>query len=161
MYLVDTSIISAGAPAKAARSPALIAWMNDNSEDLYLSVISIAEIEAGIAKLRREQATRKAASLAQWLDVMLHLYGSRILPFDTAAARLTGALLDRAIGAGHAPGFADAAIAGTAKLYGYVILTTNVRHFQVLDAAFLNPLRDLPGPGSAKPIDEAPDVPAD
>jgi predicted nucleic acid-binding protein len=141
--LVDTDVISAGAPPKAAPA-ALVAWMDANSAALYLSAISIAEIEAGIAKLRREGARSKADGLTAWLDTLLHLYGDRVLPFDVAEARVAGALSDLARGKGHAPGFADVAIAATAKVRGLTVLTRNVRHFAPLDVPPLDPFTALP-----------------
>ena len=111
MYLVDTNVLSAGAPARAAHTPGLVAWMEGNSGRLYLSVITVAEVEDGIAKARRERATRKADRLAAWLQTLLHLYGARILPIDLPAARLLGSLSDQARVAGRAPGLADLAIA--------------------------------------------------
>ena len=60
--------------------------------NLFLSVVTIAEIEDGIAKANREGATRKSRDLSAWLETVLHLYAARILPFDLAAARLAGVL---------------------------------------------------------------------
>jgi hypothetical protein len=74
----------------------------------------------------------------------LHLYGERILPFDVPAARIAGALSDVARSKGQAPGFADVAIAATAKRRGLTILTTNVRHFAPLGVPFLDPFAGLP-----------------
>ena len=95
LYLVDTNVISAAALSRSA-SPALIAWMDEHSTQLYMSAVTIAEIEDGIAKVRREDATRKAADLDGWLETLRHLYGQRIFAFDTATARHAGALSDRA-----------------------------------------------------------------
>src|SRR5947199_10172249 len=97
MYPVDTDVISADAPGKQ-RAPELLDWMDRNSERLYLSPIAIAEIEDGIAKARREGASRKAGLLSQWLEALLHLYSERVLPFDVAAARIAGRLSDLAPG---------------------------------------------------------------
>jgi toxin FitB len=144
MCLVDTDVVSAGAPSKAARAAALVAWMDENSADLYISAVSIAEIESGIAKLRRRGAHRRADDLTAWLDTLLHLYADRVLPFEAQAARLAGALADRARSRGQAPGFADVAIAATAKLRGFTILTRNPRHFESLGAPFLDPFVELP-----------------
>lgn len=99
MYLVDTNVISAAAPSRSA-SPALIAWMDNHSAQLYISAVAVAEIEDGIAKVRREGATRKAADLAAWLETLLHLYGERIFAFDTATARYAGALSTARAGKG-------------------------------------------------------------
>src|SRR5436305_723991 len=100
MYLVDTDVISAGAPGKL-RTPALLDWMDRHSDRLYLAAVTIAEIEDGIAKLQREGASRKARALSQWLDALLHLYAERVLPFDVAAARIAGRLSDIARGKGQ------------------------------------------------------------
>jgi predicted nucleic acid-binding protein len=134
MYLVDTNVISAASPGRPV-PPALVEWMDDQSASLFLSVVTVAEIEEGIAKLRREGATRKSTDLSAWLETVLHLYGDRVLPFDTAVARSAGALADQARGQGRAPGFADIIIAATARHHGLVILSRNLRHFMPLGAA--------------------------
>jgi toxin FitB len=143
LYLVDTNVISAGAPSRLA-SPALIAWMDDHSVRLYLSAVTVAEIEDGIAKARREGATRKATDLDGWLEALLHLYGERILAFDTPTARRAGALSDRARGQGQAPGFADLIIAATALQHGLTILSRNLKHFAPLGVPVLDPFAALP-----------------
>ena len=118
--------------------------MDAHSDSLFLSVVTVAEIEDGIAKLRREGATRKSADLAAWLETVLHLYGNRILVFDTPAARIAGAMADRARGQGQAPGFADIMIAATAQHHGLTILSRNLRHFEPLGVAVLDPFGMLP-----------------
>ncbi len=118
--------------------------MDAQSGALFLSAVTIAEIEDGIAKARREGAARKADSLAAWLATVLHLYGERVLPFDVDAARIAGALSDRARGQGQAPGFADIIIAATASRHQLTILTRNMRHFEPLGVPVLNPFECLP-----------------
>ena len=145
MYLVDTNVLSAGAPTKAQAAPGLTEWMEVHASELMLSVITVAEIEDDIAKALREGASRKAGRLAEWLGTLLHLYSARILPLDIAAARRLGGLSDLARAAGHAPGFADLAIAATADIRGLTILTRNLRHFSVLGVAALDPFDQLPG----------------
>ena len=144
MYLVDTNVLSAGAPGRAGASLGLASWMDRNSRHLYLSVVTIAEVEEGIGKARRNGALRKANDLAAWLETLLHLYGGRVLALDVSAARILGALADRVRGSGHDPGFADLAIAATAKRFGHTILTRNRRHFAVLDVAMHDPFESLP-----------------
>ena len=144
MYLVDTNVVSTGAPSKTASPQALVAWMDENSVDLYMSAVSIAEIEGGIARLRRQGAKRRADDLSAWLDTLLHLYAERVLPFEVQAARIAGALADRAQSLGQAPGFADVVIAATAKLRSFTILTRNTRHFEPLGVPFLDPFVRLP-----------------
>jgi predicted nucleic acid-binding protein len=118
--------------------------MDAHSDELFLSAITIAEIADGIAKAKREGATRKAADLSAWLQTVLHLYGDRVLPFDGATAEIAGALSDLARGRGHAPGFADIAIAATARRHELTILSRNVRDFAPMDAAVVDPLQTLP-----------------
>ena len=144
MYLVDTNILSAGAPTKAVATPDLAAWMDRNSAGLFLSVITIAEVADGIAKSRRLGAHRKAERLTEWLDMLLHLYSERLLPVDLETARRIGILADRARGQGQAPGLADLAIAATAQQHGCTILTRNMRHFGILGVPALDPGHVLP-----------------
>lgn len=143
MYLVDTNVISAGAPSRLAPAE-LVGWMDAQSALLSLSAVTVAEIEDGIAKLRREGATRKSDDLAAWLETVLHLYGDRILAFDAPTARIAGALSDQARGQGQAPGFGDIIIAATAKRHGLTILSRNIRHFMPLGVPVLDPFAALP-----------------
>lgn len=144
MYLVDTNVLSAGAPAKAVPAPELTSWMERNSERLYLSVITVAEVEDGIAKSRRQGAGRKADRLTEWLETVLHLYGARILVLDVPTSRALGLLSDHARSAGQSPGLADLAIAATAMRHGHTVLTRNLRHFQALDVPSHDPFASLP-----------------
>jgi toxin FitB len=147
MYLVDTNVLSAGAPARAVVMPALLAWMHRYSDRLYLSVITVAEVEDGIAKSRRLGAHRKARLLSEWLETLLHLYGSRVLPIDLEIARRAGILSDLARGQGQAPGLADLAIAATAQKNKFTVLTRNLRHFGPLGVPALDPYEALPAIG--------------
>lgn len=144
MFLLDTNVLSATAPA--ARSgvgdAAFSLWLAQNSDRLFLSAITFAEIEAGLARADRIGAAAKARKLRRWLAAVEHLYGPRILPFDLEEARHAGAILDRA--RAHDPGFEDIAIAATAAAHGLTVLTANERHFAPLGVPYLNPLKSLP-----------------
>jgi len=118
--------------------------MDVHSALLFISAVTVAEIEDGIAKLRREGATRRSADLTAWLETVLHLHADRILAFDTQTARVAGALSDRARGEGHPPGFGDIIIAATAQRHGLTILSRNVRHFTPLGVPVLDPFDALP-----------------
>lgn len=143
-YLVDTNAISATAPTAGVKRIELIEWMDSHSSDLFLSAVTIAEITEGIAKAKREGAKRKASDLSAWLKTLLHLYGDRVLAFDSATAQIAGALADLARGRGHAPGFADIAIAATARRHHLIILSRNERHFRPMDIAIVDPFQALP-----------------
>ncbi len=143
-FLVDTNVISALAPTKAERPAELIDWLDRRSDDLLVSVVTAAEIRAGVAKAAREGAKRKAEALASWWDAVEHLYSDRILPLDLKAATIAGALSDLAIAKGRAPGFADIAIAATAKANELALLTRNVRDFEAICERVINPFEALP-----------------
>ena len=142
MYLVDTNVISAAAPSRPV-SPALIEWMDTYSASLFLSAVTVVEIEDGIAKSRREGATRKSTDLSAWLETVLHLYGDRVLAFDVATARIAGAISDRARGADQTPGFSDIIIAATAQHHGLTMLSRNLRHFETFGVAVIDPFTVL------------------
>ncbi len=125
-------------------SPSLVLWMDQHSDRLFISTITVAEIADGIAKLRREGARGRAAALTGWLDALLHLYGHRVLPFDVAGARIAGALSDLARSKGRSPGFPDLAIAATAAAHSLTVLTGNLHHFEPLNVAAHNPMESLP-----------------
>ena len=118
--------------------------MDRNSDRLYLSVVTVAEVEDGISKAAREGASRKSALLGEWLETVLHLYGGRILGVDMATARVAGRLSDQARGQGHAPGFADVLIGATAQAHGCIVLTRNLRHFVPMGVAARDPYSSLP-----------------
>ena len=143
-YLVDTNVISAVAPTKAHRPAALIDWLDRRSDDLFLSVVTAAEVRAGIAKAARAGARRKAETLASWWDTVEHLYGDRILPLDLKAATIAGAFADRATAMGRAPGFADIAIAATAEAHALILLTRNVRDFDAICDRVIDPFETPP-----------------
>ena len=137
--LLDTNVVSTFGPGKRPVPLETADWFRARSEALYLSTISVAEIEAGIARLRRAGSRQRAGNLSQWFDRILDDYADRLVSFDLAAARIAGPLGDAAQAAGRHPGFADVAIAAIAKSRELVLLTLNLRHFDPLGTDVLNP----------------------
>ena len=132
MFLVDTDVLSA--LTRSRRNAHVVAWLGrQRSGDLFVSVVSIGEIERGIA-LQRRANPDFAATLAAWLDRLLAAYGDRILPFDLAAARRWGQL---SAALGHEG--ADLQIAATALEYGLTVVTRNVSDFAPTGAGVFNP----------------------
>jgi toxin FitB len=138
-WLLDTNILSAFAPGKRVIAQKTADWFNERSDELFLSTITAAEIDAGIAKLRRLGSRQRADQLLDWFERMLSFYADRVLPFDLAAARIAGALGDAAEAEGRHPGFANVAIAAIAKSRELAILTLNLRHFEPLGVNALDP----------------------
>ena len=137
MFLVDADILSA--LAKRRRHPNVEAWVaRQRGSDLFLSVVTIGEIEHGIA-LQRGKDQNFAAALAAWLDQILNLYGDRVLPFDLASARRWGQL---SAALGHHG--ADLQIAATALERGLTVVTRNVSDFAPTGALVIDPFRSRP-----------------
>jgi toxin FitB len=132
MYLVDTVVLSE--LRKQKRNAGLTSWVErQRTADLFVSVITIGEIERGIAR-QRAADTDFAAALTDWLDRVLALYGERILPFDLQAARRWGQL-SAALGNDSA----DLMISATALEHGLTVVTRNVSDFEPTGVATLNP----------------------
>jgi predicted nucleic acid-binding protein len=135
VILLDTVVISE--LRKRQPSPTLLAWFQRNNDsDLFLSVVSIGEIERGIEK-KRHTEPEFADALSQWLERLLYLYGDRILPVSSSIARRWGALSARL---GHDG--ADLLIAATALTHGLKVATRNVRHFVPSGVETINPFDD-------------------
>ncbi|WP_454619593.1 PIN domain-containing protein [Bradyrhizobium cenepequi] len=138
MFLIDTVTLSE--LRKRERDPMVVAWFErQRTADLFLSVISIGEIERGIAR-QRETNPDFAGALAAWLDRVLTLYGERIVPFDLRTARRWGALSAR-LGNDSA----DLMIAATALEHGLTVVTRNASDFKPTGAAVLDPFSRKPG----------------
>lgn len=132
MFLIDTDILSA--LAKRRRRSSVEAWIGrQRAGDLFVSVVSIGEIERGIA-LQQRKNPDFATTLAAWLDEVLNVYGNRILPFDLACARRWGQL---SAALGH-PG-ADLQIAATALEHGLTVVTRNVSDLEPAGVSVFDP----------------------
>jgi predicted nucleic acid-binding protein len=137
MFLIDTVIISELRGRR--RDPLVVAWFDrQRTTDLFLSVISIGEIERGIGQ-QRATNPRFADSLASWLDGVLAVYGERVLSFDMQAARRWGAM-SAALGNDSA----DLMIAATALEHGLTVVTRNVSDFEPTGVAVVNPFSRRP-----------------
>jgi predicted nucleic acid-binding protein len=105
-------------------------WLEriDREGRLFLSVVTIHEIEKGITLLEQKSATAKAAVLRVWLAGLISAYDDRIIAVGAATAALAGRLEAKAISTGHHPGMADASIAGIAAARDLMVVTRNTKH---------------------------------
>ena len=134
MYLLDTMVLSE--LRKARRDARLVAWLRGvRPVDLQLSVVTIGEVERGVAKLRRRDPAF-AARLTAWLDDVLRHHAARVLPVDVNVARRWGQLADA-----HGHAGADLLIAATALEHGLTVVTRNTRHLERTGAVLLDPFR--------------------
>jgi predicted nucleic acid-binding protein len=134
MYLLDTMVLSE--LRKSRRDPSLTGWLeHTRPTDVYLSVVTIGEVEKGIARQQRQNPAF-AKRLAFWLDGVLRYYATRILPVDLSTARRWGQLADA-----HGHAGADLLIAATAIEHGLALVTRNVRHFENTGVPLVDPFR--------------------
>ena len=132
MYLLDTNVISA--IRRPERAPQVAAWLRSKPEgELFLSVITLGEIERGI-RAQDRQNPGFAADLRAWVDRTVRLFSDRLLPFGADEARIWGRLSQDI---GH--GGADLMIAATALARGATVVTGNVEDFRPTGAAIENP----------------------
>ena len=134
-------------PSRAEASARFLGWLErmDREGRVFLSVVTIHEIEKGIALLEHKAATAKAAALKGWLAGLVSTYDDKIIGLGAAVAALSGQAEARAITSRHDPGMADAVIAGIAKAHDLVVLTRNAKHFLPLGAAAASP-DEIAGP---------------
>ncbi|MCV2866386.1 type II toxin-antitoxin system VapC family toxin [Defluviimonas sp. WL0075] len=132
MYILDTNVISA--VRRPDRAPQVAAWLKGRAEqDLFLSVITLGEIERGIAAQERRDPGF-AADLRAWLDRTMLIFSDRILGFEAEDARIWGRLSHQL---GH-PG-ADLMIAATALRHGATVVTGNGADFAPTGVRLENP----------------------
>lgn len=111
-----------------------LAWLRrTRSADVFISVLSIGEIERGIAQVKQANAGF-AARLTTWLGQIITDHGDRILPADIAIARRWGR---RCQAVGYKG--TDLLIAATALEHGLVVATRNQRHFRDAGVDIVNP----------------------
>lgn len=132
MILLDTVILSE--LRKREASPEVARWLTGfRDSDLFLSVVSIGEIERGIEK-KRTSDPAFVELLTRWIEDLLRLYGDRVLPVTPAVSRRWGILSAR-LGNDSA----DLLIAATALTHGLQVATRNIRHFAPTGVGVINP----------------------
>lgn len=130
MYLLDTNVFSdahKGVPEPTRWLAAV------DPLSVYLSVMTIGEIERGIELVRKKNAL-KAGRLSQWLAGLRHDCADRILPVTEEIAIQWGR-----ISAGRTRGDADALIGATAIVHGLIVVTRNVADFSDIGVEVANP----------------------
>ncbi|HEV2172055.1 MAG TPA: type II toxin-antitoxin system VapC family toxin [Nitrospira sp.] len=134
MYILDTNVVSELRKAKKAHQN-VKKWAQPlPSASLYISVISVLELEIGILLIERRDR-EQGAILRAWMDRhVLPTFSGRILAIDTAVAQRCATL--------HVPdprSDRDALIAATALVHGMTVVTRNVADFERMEVGALNP----------------------
>ena len=135
-YVLDTNVVSELRKVRAGKAnPNVAAWAESvDAADLFVSVVTVMELELGILSIERKDATQGAV-LRAWLEQqVLPEFSERTLPIDTAVAQRCARL--------HVPdkrGERDALIAATALVHGMAVVTRNVVDFLSTGVTTLNP----------------------
>jgi predicted nucleic acid-binding protein len=133
MYLLDTNVVSE--LRKPKPHGAVLAWVEAREDtQLYLSAVTIGEIQAGI-ELTREQDKAKALEIEAWLEMVAASYN--VLPMDAAAFKTWAQLMHRKSEAVYEV----AMIAATAKIHGLTVVTRNVADFKTFGVPLFNPFK--------------------
>jgi len=131
MYLLDTNVVSE--LRKPRPHGAVVAWLQSTAEaDLYLSAVTLGEIQAGI-ELTREQDATKASEIEAWADLVAASYS--VLPMDGETFRAWARLIHRK----SDTFYEDAMIAATAIVHKLTVVTRNVADFADFNVSLLNP----------------------
>lgn len=136
MWVLDTNVVSELRKVRSGKADTRVAaWSEEvDAATLYLSAITVLELETGILLVERRD-TAQGALLRIWLERhVLPAFEGRILPVDTAVARRCARL--------HVPdrhGERDALIAATALVHGMTVVTRNVQDFAPLGVEVVNP----------------------
>lgn len=131
MFLLDTNVISE--LRKIRPHGAVVAWLEDVTDnELYISVVTLAEIQAGI-EITREQDPVKSAEIEFWLDQVGSTYN--VLAMDSPTFRLWAKIMHRQ----SDTVYEDAMIAATAIVHNLTVVTRNVRDFERFQVPIFNP----------------------
>ena len=135
-WLLDTCIVSELVRPKPAAS--VVGWINERDEgDLFLSVITIGELEKGIARLA-DSARRKA--LEQWVRIELaERFSGRLLGIDAAVAARWGAFVGKSESRGEPLPVIDSLIAATSLQHELTVVTRNTGDLERCGARCFNP----------------------
>jgi len=134
-YLLDTNVISELRKPAGRAAPTVRAWAQRQvTHDLSISVITVMEIEIGIARLERRDPAQ-GETLRRWLEHdLLAAFANRMLPVDLDVVRQAARM--------HVPDprpERDVLIAATALTRNLTVVTRNVADFETLGVALLNP----------------------
>lgn len=136
MILVDTNVISE--PLRAAPDPRVVAWLDGQPlETLFLSVITVAELRFGVARL---PAGKRRNNLRERLETqVLPVFTGRILTFDLPATQAFADLMAKAQASGVTIGMADGYIAAIAKANRLTVATRDTLPFEAAGVAVIDP----------------------
>lgn len=137
-YLLDTCVISE--LTKPQPNSHVLTWFEAaQSEDLFLSVITIGEIKKGIYKL---PVSSKKQALLLWVTSLLGDYQNRLLPVDLDVIENWSAIIAHAEKNGQPVASMDGLIAATAYTHHLTLVTRNERDFTACNITMINPWHD-------------------
>jgi len=135
-YLLDTNVLSE--TRKRHPEAGVANWIAATPPDrLHVSVLTLGEIEQGIARVRGRGDQSQAAALERWLRDVQAGFEDRVLPVTLPVAAAWG----RQQYTRPLP-VIDALLAATARVHGLTVVTRNVKDFEVAGVQVLNPFAE-------------------
>ncbi len=134
--LLDTNVISEA--TRPRPDPSVARWLSSLSEDeTFISVISIAELRAGLARL---PPGKRRSALESWLEMqLLERYRPRLIEVSLAIAEAWGQIAADIRSKGRLMPIMDGFIAATARVHSLAVATRNIRDFAPLGVKTINP----------------------
>lgn len=140
-YLLDTCVLSE--LVRPAPHAAVLQWMGARaSAELFVSALTLAELERGIVRL---PPSRRQSELATWLANVQAGFGQRALAFTRDTVGYWARLCAQAEAAGKPMAAFDSLIAATALEHGLAVVTRNVSDFASAPVVLVNPWDTVPG----------------
>lgn len=138
-YLLDTCVISELPNQRP--NPKVIHWLQiQDPETLYLSFVTIGEIQKGLVKLGDSP---RVLILETWFEnEILKVFEKRILPVDKSVSLAWGRLCGEAERIGRKRPAIDALLAATALVHGMTLVTRNVSDMAGMGVPIFNPFAD-------------------
>jgi predicted nucleic acid-binding protein len=137
MIILDTNVVSE--PLKPKPSAVVLAWLDRQApETLYITAITLAELQAGIDVL--PVGKRRTALQEATLELIASFEG-RVLSFDEPSARAFGRVVAGTQAAGNPIHFADCASAAIATRHGFMLATRNLRDYKGAGIQLIDPWR--------------------
>lgn len=134
MFLLDTNVVSELRQGKPSRNEHVLAWARgQDAAMLYLSSVTVLELEIGVRTMERKDAVQ-GQRLRAWCSKVFEEFEERILPFAEATAMVCAPL--------HVPDkkpYRDSMIAAIALEHGFTLVTRNITDFQIPGVKLLNP----------------------
>jgi toxin FitB len=133
-FLIDTNVISEA--RKPQPDPNVVRWILKHEGQLFLSVITVAELRFGVERLASSEHRHR---LEAWVHRVVEGFGDRVLPVDKDVAQTWGSVMAKSEQAGRRMAPVDCFVAATALVWDLTLATRDVTGFAGFNGRLMNP----------------------